>query len=139
MDKVGISLTVFFEDPFWIAVGERISENRLRVCKITFGAEPKEFEVYEYLLSNWYRITFSPPVEGGRPVKTQVNPKRRSREARRQTECQGIGTKSQQALKLAQEQGKKQRREKSRQAAREEKERLFELHRQKMKQKHKGR
>lgn len=139
MDNVSISLTVFFQDPFWIAVGERIFENSLRVCKITFGSEPRDFEVYEYLLSNWYRITFSPPVEGGRLVKTQVNPKRRNREARRQTECQGIGTKSQQALKLAQEQGRQKRKEKSRQAAQEEKERRFELHQQKLKQKHKGR
>ena len=42
MDKVSGRLTVFFEEPFWIGVFERISEGKLSVCKVTFGAEPKE-------------------------------------------------------------------------------------------------
>ena len=46
MDKVSGRLTVFFEEPFWIGVFERISEGKLSVCKVTFGAEPKNYEVY---------------------------------------------------------------------------------------------
>lgn len=42
MDKVSSRLTVFFEEPFWIGVFERISEGKLSVCKVTFGAEPKD-------------------------------------------------------------------------------------------------
>ena len=34
------SLTVFFEDPFWVGVFERIEDGKLSVCKVTFGAEP---------------------------------------------------------------------------------------------------
>ena len=37
MDKVSGRLTVFFEEPFWIGVFERISEGKLSVCKVTFG------------------------------------------------------------------------------------------------------
>ena len=44
MDKVSGRLTVFFEEPFWTGVFERISEDRLSVCKVTFGAEPKDYE-----------------------------------------------------------------------------------------------
>lgn len=33
-----------FEEPFWIGVFERISEGKLSVCKMTFGAELKDYE-----------------------------------------------------------------------------------------------
>ena len=35
MNKVSDRLTVFFEEPFWIGVFERISEGKLSVCKVT--------------------------------------------------------------------------------------------------------
>ena len=31
---------VFFEEPFWVGVFERIREGRVSVSKVTFGAEP---------------------------------------------------------------------------------------------------
>ena len=42
------SLTVLFEDPFWIGLFEIIDQKGLRVCKVTFGAEPTEKEVMEF-------------------------------------------------------------------------------------------
>lgn len=82
---------------------ERISEGKLSVCKVTFGAEPKEYEIYDFILKNYYRLRFSPAVatavkEAGR------NPKRVQREVQKQVQNTGIGTRSQQALKLQQEQ-----------------------------------
>ena len=59
MDKVSGRLTVFFEEPFWIGVFERISEGKLSVCKVTFGAEPKDYEIYDFVLKNYYRLKFS--------------------------------------------------------------------------------
>lgn len=59
MDKIAGRLTVFFEEPFWIGVFERISEGKLSVCKITFGAEPKDYEIYDFVLKNYYRLKFS--------------------------------------------------------------------------------
>ena len=50
MDKVIGKLTVFFEDPFWVGVFERIENGRLSAAKVTFGAEPKEPELLIYLL-----------------------------------------------------------------------------------------
>ena len=43
------SLTVFFEDPFWVGVFEGIEDGKLSVCKVPFGAEPKDYEVWEYI------------------------------------------------------------------------------------------
>ena len=62
MDKVSGRLTVFFEEPFWTGVFERISEGQLSVCKVTFGAEPKDYEIYDFILKNYCRLRFSPAV-----------------------------------------------------------------------------
>ena len=138
MDKVSVKLTVFFAEPFWIGVFERISEGKLSVCKITFGAEPKDYEVYAFILKNYDQLRFSQAVaadvkESGR------NPKRVQREVHKQVQNTGIGTKSQQALKLQQEQRKTERRTVGREQREAEKQRQFELKQQKKKEKHRGR
>ena len=138
MDKVSGRLTVFFEEPFWGGVFERISEGKLSVCKVTFGTEPKDYEVYDFILKNYYCLRFSPAVatdvkEAGR------NPKRVQREVRKQMQNTGVGTKSQQALKLQQEQLKTERKIVNREQREAEKQRLFELKQKKRKEKHRGR
>lgn len=138
MDKVSVTLTVFFEEPFWVGLIEQITDGMLTVSKVTFGAEPKDYEVNGFLMENYYRFRFSPAVAAA--VKAEKkNPKRAMREAHRQTENTGIGTKSQQALKLQQEQMKTDRKEKSREQKEAEKQRQFELKQQKKKEKHRGR
>ncbi len=138
MDKVSRKLTVFFEEPCWVGVFEHVSEGKLSVCKVTFGAEPKDYEVYDFVLKNYYWLRFSPVVaanvkEAGR------NPKRVQREVRKQVQSTGIGTKSQQALKLQQEQLKTERKTVSRERREAEKQRQFELKQHKRKEKHRGR
>ena len=138
MDKISGKLMVFFEDPFWVGVFERVSGERLSVCKVTFGAEPKDYEVYDFIVRNYYRLRFSPAVatdvkEAGR------NPKRIQREVKKQIQNAGIGTKSQQALKLQQEQWKTERKTAGREQREAEKRRQFELKQQKKKEKRRGR
>ena len=138
MDKVSGRLTVFFEEPFWVGVFERISEGKLSVCKVTFGAEPKDYEIYDFVLKNYYRLRFSPAV--ATDVKeVGHNPKRVQREVQKQLQNTRIGTKSQQALKLQQEQLKTERKAVKRRQREAEKERKFELKQQKRKEKHRGR
>ena len=137
MDKVIGRLTVFFENPFWVGVFERIENGRLSAAKVTFGAEPKEPELLAYLLQNYYRLQFSPAVETATKPEHR-NPKRAQREARRQTAQTGTGTKSQQALKLQQEQNKQARRCRSRTRKQAEAERLYALKQQQKREKHKG-
>jgi hypothetical protein len=138
MDKVSGKLIVFFEEPFWVGVFERVSEGNLSVCKVTFGAEPKDYEVYEFVLKNYYQLQFSPAVATG-VKEASRNPKRVQREVRKQVQNTGIGTKSQQALKLQQEQLKIERKIVSREQREAEKQRQFELKQQKRKEKHRGR
>jgi len=89
-----------FENPFWVGLYERIEDDKYEVCKIVFGAEPKDYEVYDFMLENWHKLKFSPPVKTDIIEKRIINPKRMKREINRQLKNKGIGTRAQQALKL---------------------------------------
>ena len=138
MGNVCSRLVVYFEEPFWVGIFERIEDGALSAAKVTFGAEPKDCEVLEFVQKHYFSLPFSPDVATAvREIKR--NPKRMQREVRRQVQETGIGTKSQQALKLQQEQSKQARRERSREQRLAEAERMFELKQQKKKEKHRGR
>ncbi|HPF86982.1 MAG TPA: YjdF family protein [Candidatus Limiplasma sp.] len=140
MQRIASTLTVFFEDPFWVGVYERVEDGKLSVCKITFGAEPKDYEVYQFLLEHGHELRFSPPVKAGaRAAATPGNPKRMQRAIQRQVRKTGVGTKSQQALQLQHEEAKIARRQKTRAQKEAEARRMFTLKQQKRKEKHKGR
>ena len=137
MDKVSGKLTVYFEEPFWIGVFERIEDGKLSMAKVTFGAEPKDYEVQEYIRKHYSSLKFSPAVDT--VVKDMKrNPKRMQREAKKQMQETGIGTKSQQALKLQQEQNKQERKVRSREKKEADELRMFELKQQKKREKHRG-
>ena len=137
MDKVSGKLTVYFEEPFWIGIFERIEDGKLFVSKVTFGAEPKDYEVLEYVQKHYASLKFSPAVDT--VVKDiERNPKRMQREARKQMQKTGIGTKAQQALKLQQEQNKQERKIRSKEKKEAEELLKFEMKQQKKREKHKG-
>ena len=137
MGKVYCELIVYFEEPFWIGVFEHIEDGELSACKVTFGAEPKDYEVWEFLLLNYYRLQFSPAVKT--VVKdSKKNQKKMRRDVKNELLKTGIGTKSQQALKLLQEQGKQERKVKSREDKLANDRRMFEMKQQKKKEKHRG-
>lgn len=135
MDKIGI--TVFFEDPFWVGIFERLTDGGLSVCKVTFGAEPKDCEVWRYILKHYYTLKF------GTDVQTEIrkcadNPKRRQRAAKKLLKGSGIGTKSQQILKAQHVENKIERRRKSKQQREAEAEHQYALRQQKRKEKRRG-
>ena len=135
--KTETKLTVFFEEPFWVGVFERVENGKLSVCKVTFGAEPTDGELYEFILRNYARLRFSPAVEAD-VHRAADNPKRRQRNARKMLEKTGVGTKSQQALQKQYEEMKTERKQKSRAQREAEKQRQFDLKQQKKKEKHRG-
>ena len=76
-----------------MGVFERASDGKLSVCKVTFGTEPKDYEIYDFVIKNYYQLRFSPAVatnvkETGRKSKWV------QREVRKQIQNTGIGTKS---------------------------------------------
>lgn len=137
--QIKSSLTILFENPFWIGVYERTHDDKYEVSKILFGAEPKNYEVYDFLLKNWHTLKFSPPIQANHVEERSINPKRMQREINKQLENNGIGTKAQQAFKLQQEQRKVKRIQKKREQKEAEKERQFALRQEKKKAKHRGR
>lgn len=140
MGLVTARLTVLFEDPFYVALYERTENGMTQVCRVVFGKEPSDAEVYAYFLENWPRLKFSPPVPADlHALETHKNPKRIQREINRRLTQTGIGTKSQQALKLQQEQAKTQRKQNRKLRLADEAGRRFIQRKEKKKQKHRGR
>ncbi|MHC5228157.1 YjdF family protein [Enterococcus sp. LJL99] len=137
MTVVQVSLTIFFEAPFWVGLFEKIENEELTVAKVIFGSEPKDYQVYTFILEHYATLSFSPAVKtvGNR---CKLNPKRMQREIRKQTRQKGIGTKAQQAMKLQQEQTKKARKTDSKERKELEKAKKFQLKQVKKKAKHKG-
>ena len=138
MEKGYAGLTVLFEDPFWVGLYEREASGTYQVCKITFGAEPKDHEVYAFLLEHWRHLPFGPSMEGAVPQEHRVNPKRMQRQIHRSLQNTGIGTKAQQALQLQREQDKKERSRRCREDREAEAQRQFALRQEKRREKHKG-
>lgn len=132
-------LTVLFEEPFWIGIYERRYNGHYEVCKITFGAEPKEPELYSFLLQNWSKLQFAKTADFDADLTKSQNPKRIQREISKQLQRKTISTKAQQALQDMREQNKIERKAVSRQAKEADQERRFLLRQAKKKARHRGR
>ena len=61
---------------------EREEDGKRSICKVTFGAEPKDGEVWGFVLTRYGRMKFSPaqPVKETAPIRS---PKRAQREIRK--------------------------------------------------------
>lgn len=139
MQENACSLTVLFDAPFWVGIYERVSGGQLEACRIVFGAEPKDYEVYDFLLKNWHRLRFSPPVSAPPPESRRPNPKRMQRAIRSQLQTGAAGTKAQQALQLQREQNKTERQRRTRAQREAEAQHRFALRQEKKKARHRGR
>lgn len=42
MNENSTKLTVYFDDPFWAGVFERMEDGTLSVCKVTFGTKSQQ-------------------------------------------------------------------------------------------------
>lgn len=137
MDTGSGKLTVFFEGPFWVGVFERTAGGKLSVCKVTFGAEPRDFEVWDFILRHYHELAFSPAVET-EVRQSPDNPKRRQRSAREQVQAAGIGTRSQQALQMQREALKIQRKQTGKEQEEARKQHRRDVKQQKRRDKHRG-
>jgi hypothetical protein len=135
---MGIKLTVYFDAPFWVGVFERSEAGKLETARVVFGAEPKDYDVCEYIRLHFNRLVFSPPLEMEVTANRKINPKRLQRKVRQEVSAAGIGTKAQQALQLEREAAKQARKVKNKadRAARQEEQ--FALRQAKKQEKKKG-
>ena len=117
---------------------ERFEGGTLSVCKVTFGAEPKDYEVLSYVLKHYAQLRFSPAV-AATVRQDAANPKRMQRQIRRASSDCGVGTKAQQALQLQREEQKLERETRTRKQRDAEKQLKFDRRQQKRKEKYRGR
>ena len=137
MKKISGKLTVFFENPFWVGIFENFENDNLSVCKVTFGSEPKEYEIYDFILKKFYNLRFSNEMKSNFSKKIK-NPKRRHREIKKELQSKKFLKKSEEILKLQYKENKKERKIKTKEEKEAEKQRKFLLKQKKKKQKHKG-
>lgn len=136
---MGIALTVYFEDPFWVGLFERTGADRA-VARVVFAAEPSAAEVYALVLRDFARLEFVPVGRASdRTAPRPVSPKRRQREASRATGDERPRTRAQEALRAALEVRKVAREEVSRAERRAAAERRYALRRARRKERHRGR
>jgi hypothetical protein len=99
------TLTVYFDDPWWVGVIACEEAGTLRAYRHIFGSEPSGEEVLAFILRDFLPLTSRPVVglPGDAKALLRRNPKRAAREAARQTAERGISTKAQEALRVARE------------------------------------
>ena len=105
MDKISMTLTVYFEEGFWHGLFEQEYAQSYRVCRVTFGAEPSTQELLDFLNRYYHRLQFSPSIRVKEKTKS-VSPKRLQRQAKKE-QLASRSSKSQEALKLQFEEQRK--------------------------------
>ncbi|MGO5073810.1 YjdF family protein [Clostridium sporogenes] len=133
-----IKLTVLFDEPFWIGIFEKQDQDKIQICRVVFGQEPKDYEVYDFILKNYYNLKFSDSISIDKKHKTKINPKRMQRKIKKIVQEKGIGTKAQQALKLEHENKKIKRKIKLKENREKEKKLKFQKRQEKKAKKKKG-
>ncbi len=125
------ALTVYFEDPFWVGVFEREEAGRYSACRVVFGGEPQDAQVYDLVLRRFHALRFS-------PAQPSLPRERREKHRSRNDSHAGPGTKAQRALSAQRELCRTQRQAESRQRRQAEQERKFALRQEKKREKRKG-
>lgn len=133
-----IKLTVFFENPFWVGIFE-IEEGEYKVSKVTFGAEPKDPDIYEFILKKYYKLNFfKEELDDKKNMKSRINPKRLQRKIKKALNNKEVGTKAQVSLKKQYEESKIEHKKNNRKNRELEEIRKYELKKKKRKEKHRG-
>ncbi|WP_433250764.1 YjdF family protein [Streptosporangium sp. CA-135522] len=82
-----VSLSVYFEDPFWVGVLEIVQDGELRAVRFVLGAEPTDAELYEFLMRHGValleRAEGAPAVPADTRRGPRANPKRAAKLAAR--------------------------------------------------------
>ncbi|MCT4660363.1 MAG: YjdF family protein [Tissierellales bacterium] len=133
-----LKLSIIFEKPFWIGLFEFENSNCYEVAKITFGAEPKDGEILDFICKNFYKLNFSSQSTNQISKPKKINPKKQQRDIQKICRPKGIGTKAQEALKKQHEENKAIRKKNKKNAKDHHKQYIYDLKQKKKKQKKKG-
>jgi hypothetical protein len=136
---MSLNLTVFFEDPFWVGVFSRVEGESAQYCRVVFGGEPSDIEIYHYFLANWRNLEYSEALPSLPDEPLIKNPKRRQRAVSRRLQ-EHTGQKRSYAIikQTLQESQKAARRLDQKQSEIEHKNYVLQVKQNRRKEKHKG-
>lgn len=139
--KSHIIATVCLEDSLWVALFERIHDDKLSVARVIFGKEPTDPELYQWLIDHYDQLNFSAPQDFKLTVKRK-NPKRMLREVKKEMEKASHTARTesfaQEALRLELEKQKKIKKSRAKAEKEAEEAQRFSLRQEKKKQKKRG-
>ncbi len=135
-----MKLTVFFDGQFWIGLIERQSESKHYSSLFTFGEEPGDSQIFEFVNNDLLKIINkqSEFVSADYLQFKKISPKRQKRIASKELKTNPLSTKSQEAIQKQLEQDKKERKIISKEKREEKLQYKREKSIEKRKQKHKG-
>ena len=137
------SITVLFDSPFWIALFERIEDDKYSVAKAVIGAsEPTTVEIDNFLNSlDTDRLQYTAPVETSKATKERICFKKQQKLIKKtisDSNVKHVYSKSQALLKEQFEANKKERKTVLKLQKEAIEQHKFELRQIKKKEKHKG-
>jgi hypothetical protein len=136
---MSVFLQVFFEDPFWVGLFSLTDSDSVKYCRVVFGKEPSDAELYAYLQKNYYTLKFTESESEILKESFCSNPKRRQRQISKEIH-NNIGTKK--SYEIAKQSLTQSSRKEKRTERKETKETQIEyimnLKRIKHREKHKG-
>lgn len=138
-----ITLTVYFDGSLWRGLLKRQTADGITIAKHTFGNEPTDPELLEFVLHEFDSLNFSDPQQLAEQVvqRARVNFKRMQREVKKAMKKTNVQkeTLAQEVLRLNLEsEAKEARKKQSRQQKIETKQKKFEQKQAKKKKKQKG-
>jgi hypothetical protein len=136
---MSIVLQVFFDDPFWVGLFALSENNSIKYCRVVFGKEPSDAELYNYLLKNYYRLKFTESESTIQQKSVCDNPKRRQRQISKELHNNTGVKKSYEIVKQSLTQSsRKAKRAEQREKKETQVEYVMNLKRIKHREKHKG-
>lgn len=137
-----MKLTIFYDGQFYIGLIENISENKYKAYKYTFGNEPKDQEVFDFVNNNLLDFIKNNDKHDGVPIQQvkmkKINPKRLQRKVAKELRNPSITSKAEEALKAELALRKKEKSVTCKRLKEERKEYIRNIKVKKSKNKHKG-
>lgn len=137
-----MKLTIYHDGQFFIGLIEIISKNRYKAYRYTFGKEPKDQEVLDFVNKDLLKFIETHNQQGiliQQKQRKKLNPKKIQRKVAKEMKQRSISSKAQEALKAEYEERKKEKAVISKQLKEEQKKYIRSIKVQKAKDKHKGR
>ena len=105
---------------------------------MVFGVEPTDAQLYEFILKNFFSLSFGKSTSQNTLTQKEIGYKRMQRKIKKEQCKESIGTKAQNALKLQYESHKTEKKKQAKLKKEQEEELKFSLKQKKKKEKHKG-